>query len=70
MAITFDRRWLLVGHENSHYVSVFDLETLEPARPIRLATGDYAQAIASSGKAIPAMTRDGVRVTTRFIGLT
>ena len=59
MAITFDRRWLLVGHENSHYVSVFDLETLEPARPIRLATGDYAQAIASSGKAILAMTRDG-----------
>lgn len=59
MAITFDRRYLLVGHENSHYVSVYDLETLEPNRPIRLATGDYAQALAASGKAILAMTRDG-----------
>ena len=59
MAITFDRRFLLVGHDNSHYVSVFDLETLEPVNPIRLATGDYAQAIAASGKAILAMTRDG-----------
>jgi uncharacterized protein (TIGR03437 family) len=59
MTMTFDRRYLLVGHENSHYVSVFDLETLEPERPIRLTTGDYAQALAASGKAILAMTRDG-----------
>lgn len=59
MAITFDRRFLLVGHDNSHYVAVFDLETLEPLPPIRLATGDYAQAIAASGKTILAMTRDG-----------
>lgn len=59
MTVTFDQRFLLVGHENSHYVSVFDLETLEPSLPIRLATGDYAQALAASGKAILAMTRDG-----------
>jgi uncharacterized protein (TIGR03437 family) len=59
MAITFDRRFLLVGHDNSHYVAMFDLETLEPLPPIRLATGDYAQAIAASGKSILAMTRDG-----------
>ncbi len=59
MTITFDRRYLLVGHENSHLVSVFDMETLEPERPIRLSTGDYAQALAASGKAILAMTRDG-----------
>jgi uncharacterized protein (TIGR03437 family) len=59
MAITFDRRFLLVGHDNSHYVAVFDLETLEPLPPVRLATGDYAQAIAASGRSILAMTRDG-----------
>ena len=45
MAITFDRRFLLVGHDNSHYVSVFDLETLEPLPPDpsgdrRLCAGD------------------------------
>jgi uncharacterized protein (TIGR03437 family) len=59
MTITFDRRFLLVGHDNSHYIAVFDLETLEPLPPVRLATGDYAQAIAASGKSILAMTRDG-----------
>ena len=59
MAITFDRRFLLVGHDNSHYVAIYDLETLEPLPPVRLATGDYAQAIAASGKSILAMTRDG-----------
>jgi uncharacterized protein (TIGR03437 family) len=56
MAITFDHRFLLVGHDNSHYVAVFDLETLEPNPPIR--TGDYPFALAASGKATLAMTRD------------
>jgi len=29
MAITFDQRFLLVGCDSSHYMSVFDLETLQ-----------------------------------------
>ena len=29
MAITFDQRYLLVGCDNSHYLNVFDLETLQ-----------------------------------------
>jgi hypothetical protein len=35
MAITFDRRLLLVGHDGSQYLAVYDLETLEPGMPIR-----------------------------------
>jgi uncharacterized protein (TIGR03437 family) len=55
MTITFDRRWLLVGNDNSHFVNVYDLETLEAARPILV--GDYVQSIAASARAILAATR-------------
>lgn len=55
MTITADRRYLLVGNDNSHFVNVFDLETLEPANPIRVA--DYVQSIAASANAILASTR-------------
>jgi uncharacterized protein (TIGR03437 family) len=55
MTITFDRRWLLVGNEDSHLISVFDLETLQAERPIRV--GDYVQSIAASTRAILAATR-------------
>lgn len=58
MALTFDRRFLLVGHIDSHYAAVFDMETLEPSAPIRLRSA-YAEAIAASGKAILAATRNG-----------
>lgn len=51
MAVSFDRRWLMVGHDNSQLVSVFDLETLQPVAPIRMPFGHYPQSIASSGRA-------------------
>lgn len=57
MAVTFDRQYLLVGCDRSHYVSVFDLETLEPAPPIRMAKGDYVQSLATSNRGILATTR-------------
>ncbi|BDC50891.1 hypothetical protein F183_A32070 [Bryobacterales bacterium F-183] len=57
MAVTFDRQHLLVGCDRSHYVSVFDLETLEPSQPIRMAKGDYVQSIATSNRGILASTR-------------
>lgn len=57
MAVTFDRQYLLVGCDRSHYVSVFDLETLEPAQPIRMAKGDYVQSLATSNRGILATTR-------------
>ncbi len=55
MTITFDRRWLLIGCDNSQLINVYDLETLEQDRPIRI--GDYVQSIAASANAILAATR-------------
>ena len=51
MAISFDRRWLMVGHDNSQLISVFDLETLRPSQSIRMPFGHYPRSIASSGRA-------------------
>lgn len=55
MAVTFDRRWLLVGNNNSHFMNVFDLETLERDRDVLV--GDYVQSVAASAGAILATTR-------------
>lgn len=52
MAVSFDRRYLLVGHDNSQIVSVFDLETLQAERPVRTPPGHYPRSVAASGKAI------------------
>ncbi len=57
MAITFDRRYLLVGNDNSQIANVFDLETLEPSTPIRMPFGHYPRWIAASGRAILVATR-------------
>lgn len=57
MAITFDRRWLLVGNDNSQIANVFDLETLEASEPIYFPGGHYPRSIASSGSTILAATR-------------
>lgn len=57
MAITFDRRYLLVGNDNSQYANVYDLETLEQGPPIRFPFGHYPRALASSARAILAATR-------------
>ncbi|MFN0106681.1 MAG: hypothetical protein ACKV2U_31875 [Bryobacteraceae bacterium] len=51
LAISFDRRWLMVGHDNSQLISVFDLETLQPSAPVRMPFGHYPRSIASSGRA-------------------
>jgi len=58
MAITFDQRYLLVGCDNSHYVNVFDLQTLQPTLPVRMFNGDYVQSLAASSNAILAVTRN------------
>jgi uncharacterized protein (TIGR03437 family) len=57
MAVTFDRQSLLVGCDRSHFVNVFDLETLEPQQSIRMQNGDYVQSLATSNRAILAATR-------------
>lgn len=58
MAITFDQQYLLVGCDNSHYVNVFDLQTLQPTLPVRMFNGDYVQSLAASSNAILAVTRN------------
>jgi uncharacterized protein (TIGR03437 family) len=57
LAITFDRRRLLVGHTNSQIISVFDLETLQAETPIRMPGGHYPRSVAASGRAILAANR-------------
>ena len=76
MAITFDHRYLLVGHNNSQYVSVFDIETLEAGIPIRSPYGHYPRSVAVSGGAIlianrvagPIHTIDRADIVTRTAG--
>ncbi len=57
MAFTFDRRYLMVGNDNSQYANVFDLETLEATEPIRFQFGHYPRWLAASGNAILSATR-------------
>ncbi len=58
MAITFDQQYLLVGSDNSQYVNVFSLATLQPTQPVRMFNGDYVQSLAASSNAILAVTRN------------
>ena len=58
MTITFDHQYLLVGHDNSHYVSVFDLGALQEVASVRMFNGDYVQSLAASSNAILAVTRN------------
>ncbi len=57
MAFTYDRRYLMVGNDNSQYANVFDLETLDATEPIRFPFGHYPRWLAASGDAILAATR-------------
>ncbi|MDQ2945417.1 MAG: hypothetical protein M3Y27_05655, partial [Acidobacteriota bacterium] len=57
MAITFDRRYLLVGNSGAQIVNVFDLETLQATAPIRMPSGHIALSIACSANAVLAATQ-------------
>ncbi|MBZ5617568.1 MAG: hypothetical protein LAQ69_02365 [Acidobacteriia bacterium] len=57
MAITSDRKYLLVGHDNSQLVYIYDLDTLQPLSPIALPPGHYPRSLAASGNAILAASR-------------
>lgn len=58
MAITTDNNSMLVGCDNAHIMSVFDLNALQPLPSIDTASG-YVQSLAVSNKAILAVMRDG-----------
>lgn len=57
MAITFDRQYLLVGHNDSQLAYVFNLDTLETELPIRFPGGHYPRSIAAVGRTILAACR-------------
>jgi uncharacterized protein (TIGR03437 family) len=57
LAITFDRRHLLIGHDNSQHIFVYNLETLQREAPIRMPGGHYPKSIASAGGATLAASR-------------
>ncbi|HWQ55337.1 MAG TPA: hypothetical protein VN442_16745 [Bryobacteraceae bacterium] len=57
MTITVDRRYLLVGHDDSQFAAVYDLDTLEQKSPIIFPFGHYPRSIAASGKAILGLSR-------------
>ena len=73
MAISFDRKYLLVGNDNSQLANVYDLQTLTQQAPIRAPFGHYPRWIASSANATltanrvagPAHTIDRVDFGTR-----
>ncbi|HBY61286.1 MAG TPA: hypothetical protein DEH78_15810, partial [Solibacterales bacterium] len=62
MTATFDRRYLLVGNDNSQIANVFDLETLEAQQPIRFPGGHYPRSIAASANGILAAVRSAAGV--------
>lgn len=58
MAMTIDQNYLLVGHNDSEYVTVYDLNAMAQLSPIVLPGGHYARSIAVSNSAILALARN------------
>ncbi len=57
MAISFDKRYLLVGNDNSQIINVYSLDTLAQEKPIQMPGGHYPRSIASSAGATLAASR-------------
>jgi uncharacterized protein (TIGR03437 family) len=58
LAITNDSHYLLVGHNDSQLVTVYDLDALQLVSAIVLPGGHYARSLAVSNSAILALVRD------------
>lgn len=58
MAFTIDRKYLMVGHDDSQLVMVYDLDKLQADIPIVLPGGHYGRAVAESNNALLVMSRD------------
>jgi uncharacterized protein (TIGR03437 family) len=58
MAMTSDQKLLLVGHDDSGFINVYDLDTLQPLSPVLMPGGHFARSIAVSNSAILAMVRN------------
>ena len=62
MAITTDKKYLMVGNDNSQIANVFDLDTLAPTPPILFPGGHYPRAIGVANTGIFALTRIAVKL--------
>ena len=58
MAMTIDRNYLLVGHNDSQLVTVYDLNAMQQVASIVLPGGHYARSIAASNAAVLVLARD------------
>jgi uncharacterized protein (TIGR03437 family) len=58
LAFTFDRKYLMIGHDNAQQAWVYDLDSLERQAPINFPSGHYPRSIAESGKTILALVRN------------
>ncbi|MGA2723511.1 MAG: hypothetical protein ABSG79_14005 [Bryobacteraceae bacterium] len=58
MAITFDQKYLLIGHDNSQLAYVYDLDTFQQQPSITFPPGHYPRSLAASGQAILALARN------------
>jgi uncharacterized protein (TIGR03437 family) len=58
IAFTFDRKYLIIGHDNSQQAWVYDLDSLERQLPIQFPSGHYPRSIAESGKTLLALVRN------------
>ena len=58
LAMTFDRQYLIVGHDNSQFAYVFDLDSFEQQLPIPFPPGHYPRSIAESGNGLLAVSRN------------
>uniref|UniRef100_Q025Q9 IPT/TIG domain-containing protein n=1 Tax=Solibacter usitatus (strain Ellin6076) TaxID=234267 RepID=Q025Q9_SOLUE len=58
IAFTFDRKYLLIGHDNAQQAWVYDLDSLQRQDPIQFPPGHYPRSIAESGKTILALVRN------------
>ena len=58
MAMTIDGKYLLVGHDDSQLVTVYDLNALQPVTPVLMPGSHYIRSIAVSNAAILALARN------------
>jgi len=58
MAMTSDQKLLLVGHDDSEYVNVYDLNSLQQVASLLMPGGHFARSIAVSNAAILVLARN------------
>jgi uncharacterized protein (TIGR03437 family) len=58
LAMTFDQKYLLIGHDNSQLAFVYDLDSFQQQTSIAFPAGHYPRSLAASGNAMLALVRN------------